>query len=101
MTTTTTAVTHSVTLGVAGYGASLTITSTGSIDAAAIGATALYAPSALGSVRVTNKGGITGGLGATAQYLGGAGGLGADLEGGGRLTNSGTITGGTGGTGGC
>jgi hypothetical protein len=93
----TTILTNSVTLGTPGYGNNLTITATGGIDPTQAGATALYAPAGLKSVSITNQGGITGGLGASAQYTGGTGGMGVDMAGGGLLTNTGTIAGGAGG----
>jgi hypothetical protein len=88
----------SVTLGSGGYANRLTIASTGSIDPAANGATALYAPSGLASVRVTNDGSISGGAGAYGTQAG-AGGVGVDLLAAGAfMLNVGAVAGGLGGT---
>ena len=88
--------TSPVTLGGV-YQSPLTITSAGGIEPTASGATALYAPSGLGTVHILNEGIIVGGAGAYGAQQGQAGGIGVDLASIALMTNTGTIEGGAGG----
>ncbi len=92
-----TAVATSITLGGGAYASTLTVTGSGSVAPTAYGATAVYMNGTGDSL--LNQGTITGGGGSFGQYQGGDGGAGVSVSGG-TVTNSGTITGGGGGYGG-
>ncbi len=91
-----TAVATSITLGGGAYASTLTVTGSGSVAPTAYGATAVYVNGA--GYSLLNQGAITGGGGSFGQYQGGDGGAGVSVSGG-TVTNSGTITGGGGGYG--
>ena len=86
-------ITKTVTLGSGGYTSPLTISSAGTIDPTAGGATGLYVPSGLTGVIIVNDGVIDGGAGATS----GAGGIAVSLKSAATLTNGDAIIGGHGG----
>lgn len=104
MSTISTTVTTTVTVGSTAYGSPLTITDTGAVAPADYGALGVYENGV--SFSLTNDGHVNGGLGArgagSTTYYGAAGGTGgAALQlVAGNVGNSGYITGGTGGAGG-
>ena len=99
-----TKITHTVTLGQAGYGSTLTITQSGAVAPAysmlpQVGADGIDIAAGVASARIFNQGSVVGAAGSVSGnfYYGYAGGVGINFSASGTLSNQGTVAGGAGG----